>query len=95
MITALFFWKEGKFIWDVLHGFRGITVEAYEKMKIADPGKVTIDLETVARAYKKRIKRTEFPTTESRRLAGETHFKAFPTGINLLKYLIREIKKRN
>jgi hypothetical protein len=95
LFTALLFWKEGKLIWDVLHGFRGITVEAFQKMKIADPGKVTIDLETVARAYKKRIKRTEFPTSESPRLAGETHFKAWPTGVNLLKYLWREMRRKN
>jgi len=92
--TAILFWKEGKFVWDVLHGFRGITTEAFQKMQIADSGKVTIDLETVSRSYKKRIKRIEFPTTESARLAGTTHFKAIPTGLNLLKYLWREIKRK-
>lgn len=93
MTTALFFWKEGKFTWDVLHGFRGITVKAFKEMQLADPGKVTIDLEKVARAYKKRIKRIEFPTTESARIAGKTHFKAIPTGMNLLKYLFRELRR--
>lgn len=95
VITAILFWKKGKFTWDVLHGFRGITVKAFNEMKIADPGKVTIDLETVARAYKKRIKRIEFPTCESTRLAGTTHFKALPTGLNLLKYLFRELKRKD
>lgn len=93
LLMALFskalFKKEGNTIWDVLHGFRGITIEAFEKMEISDMSP-SIDIEMVCRSYKKRIKRIEFPTRENKRLDGNSHFKAFPTGKKLLKYLCYE-----
>jgi len=95
IIAAVLFKKKNKMLWDVLHGFRGVTKKGYKKMDIKDEGKVTIDIEMVCRAYKNNIKSIEFPTTEFSRLAGETHFKAWPTGINLLKYIKREIVRKD
>jgi len=45
----------------------------------------------VARVYKKRIKRIEFPTSDSLRLGGKTHFKALSSGWQVLKYLFWEL----
>jgi len=93
LIAAFLFKKNNRMLWDVLHGFRGVTKKGYNKMAIKDKGKVTIDIEMVCRAYKKNIKSVEFPTKERARLAGETHFQAWPTGINLLKYILRELNR--
>ena len=94
IMSAVLFHREGSIVWDVLHGFRGMTVEGFKEIKPSDFG-VSIDLEMVSRSYKKHLKRIEFPTKEMPRLAGTTHFKALPTGWNLLKYLIREIRRND
>jgi glycosyltransferase involved in cell wall biosynthesis len=89
LTTALLFRKEGPVIWDVLHGFRGMTVKGFRIVNPGDYG-VTIDLEMVSRAYKHCLRRIEFPTQETARLANTTHFKALPTGWAMLKFLVRE-----
>lgn len=94
-LTAILFNRRNVFIYDVLHGFRGVTIKGYRQMGIIDCGNVTIDIEMVSRAYKKNIKSIEFPTKETSRLAGTTHFKALPTGISILKYLARELVRKN
>lgn len=93
LAAKIFFKKEGNTIWDALHGFRGMTVEAFKKCNISDMSP-SVDIEMVCRSYKLRIKRIEFPTTEYSRIAGETHFKAFATGKKLLKYLVWEICRK-
>ncbi|TDF96214.1 glycosyltransferase [Paenibacillus piri] len=93
IVASLIFKREGKMVWDVLHGFRGATVNAFKKIDPLDYG-LSIDIEMVVRSYKFKIRRVEFPTTEVPRIAGETHFKAIPTGIKLLKYLYYELFTR-
>lgn len=90
--AKVLFKKEGNTVWDTLHGFRGMTVEAFKKCDISDMSP-SIDIEMVCRSYKLKLKRIEFPTTEMPRLAGESHFKAWSTGKKLLKYLWWEIKR--
>lgn len=94
LTAAALFKREGNIIWDVLHGFRGASVSAFKKINPVDYG-LSIDIEMVARSYKKKLKRVEFPTKEMPRIAGDTHFKALPTGIKLLKYLISEVKRKD
>lgn len=94
VLAKLLFQKEGNTIWDTLHGFRGMTVEAFKRCRISDMSP-SIDIEMVCRSYKLRLKRIEFPTTEMSRIAGETHFKAFSTGKKLLKYVWFEIRRGN
>lgn len=89
-LAKLLFQREGNNIWDCLHGFRGMTVRAFQRLSISDFNP-SVDIEMVCRSYKFRISRVEFPTRESARLGGETHFKAFATGKKLLKYIIWEI----
>lgn len=90
--SAVLFRKEGPMIWDVLHGFRGMTVESFHRINPSRHG-VSIDLEMVVRSYRKKLRRIEFPTKENKRLAGTTKFKAIPTGWQLLKYLVRELSR--
>ena len=92
LAAKILFKKEGNTVWDTLHGFRGMTVEAFKKCDISDMSP-SVDIEMVCRSYKLKLKRIEFPTTEMPRIAGSSHFKAWETGKKLLKYLVFEIKR--
>lgn len=92
LLAKILFKREGNTVWDTLHGFRGMTVDAFRRCDISDMSP-SIDIEMVCRSYKLKLKRIEFPTTELPRLAGESHFKAFATGKKLLKYMMYEIKR--
>lgn len=91
-VSALVWNRQGPWVRDVLHGFKGWKQSAFSKMKILDVG-LSIDIEMVVRAYKLKIKRIEFPTTEMSRGYGETHFKIWPTGKRLLAYLWFELRR--
>jgi glycosyltransferase involved in cell wall biosynthesis len=93
-VSAVLFRRQGPFIRDVLHGFRGMTVKGFKIVDPVDYG-VSIDLEMVSRAYKKRLKILEFPTIEGKRLEGTSNFKALPTGWKLMKYFVREIFRKD
>jgi len=90
--AALVWRREGAWVRDVLHGFKGWKRSAFARMKVLDVG-LSIDIEMVVRAYKLRIPRIEFPTTEISRGYGETHFKIWPTGKRLLAYLWFELRR--
>lgn len=94
LLAKTLFKREGNTVWDVLHGFRGMTVQAFNALNISnfDP---SIDIEMVSRSYKFRLKRVEFPTKEKPRISGETHFKAFATGKKLLQYMWWEIRRKD
>ena len=92
-IAKMLFKQEGNTIWDSLHGFRGITVDAFNKIELSDKSP-SVDLEMVCRSYKLHFNRIEFPTKEIRRKYGQSHFKAIPTGFKLIKYIIWEIVRK-
>ncbi len=92
VVAKLFFKREGNTIHDTLHGFRGMTVEAFNRCNISDMSP-SVDIEMVCKSYKLGLKRIEFPTREMPRISGESHFKAFSTGKKLLKYLWYEIRQ--
>ena len=92
--AALVWRREGAWVRDVLHGFKGWKRSAFTQMKVLDTG-LSIDIEMVVRAYKLRIPRIEFPTIEISRAYGETHFKIWPTGKRLLSYLWFELKRKD
>jgi glycosyltransferase involved in cell wall biosynthesis len=94
VVAGLIWRREGYFVRDVLHGFKGFTVSAFNKMAPLDHG-LSIDIEMVARAYRLRLKRIEFPTKELPRLYGQTHFRFLPTGLNLAKYLWHELNRED
>lgn len=95
IFSSFLFNRGSKRIKDVLHGFRGITINGYKKMNLRDEGTVTIDIEMIIRSYKSKLKSIEFPTTEFSRVGGKTHFKAIPTGIKIMKYLKRELSRKD
>lgn len=90
LFASILFRKEGYRVRDVLHGFRGMKKDSFMKLGISDMSP-SIDIEMVCRCYKFRLRCVEFPTKEQERIAGSTHFKAFPTGKKLLKYMFWEI----
>lgn len=92
LVSALRFRREGNIIWDCLHVFRGGTVSAFNKSKIYRTGQ-TFDIDQIIKSYKTKIKRVEFPTTETPRISGQTHFKTLPFGIKIFKYFLSEMIK--
>jgi glycosyltransferase involved in cell wall biosynthesis len=93
LLAALLWCRDEPMIHDVLHGFKGWSRPAFKQMAILGHG-LSIDIEMVVRSYKYRFKRIEFPTTESVRDYGQTHFKIWPTGKRLLAYLWFELRRR-
>jgi glycosyltransferase involved in cell wall biosynthesis len=91
-LAAAIWRREGYWIRDVLHGFKGFTREGFAKMNPSDQG-LSIDLELAVRSYRLRLKRAEFPTREVPRGHGQTRFKAMPTGIKLLGFLWTELRR--
>lgn len=89
-IAALLWRRDGYFVRDILHGYKGMTVPAFKQIAPLDHG-LTIDLEIVIHSYKHRLKTIEFPVTESARTYGKTKFKILPTGIQLFKQLWKEL----
>jgi glycosyltransferase involved in cell wall biosynthesis len=92
--SAIVWHREGAWVRDVLHGFKGWKRSAFMRMKVLDVG-LSIDIEMVVRAYKLRIPRIEFPITEISRSYGDTHFKILPTGKSLLAYLWFELRRHD
>ena len=90
LIAGLLWRREGAFVWDVLHGFRGMRRAAFFFIDPLPRG-VSMDLEMVARAYRARLVRAVFPVSEQPRLAGGTHFGAWSTGKRLLRYIWTEL----
>lgn len=88
--VSLLWRTEGYLIRDVLHGYKGFTLQAFYRMRLRDYG-LSIDLEMAVRAYRLHLRRAEFAVQELSRPFGETRFKILPTGTKLLRYLIWEM----
>lgn len=94
MGAALLWRREGRRVRDVLHGYKGFTLAAFERMAPLDHG-LSIDIEMVIRSYRLNIKRIEFPVREVARSYGDTRFRIIPTAMLLLRYLWSELKRRD
>lgn len=92
-LISLLWRRQGPLVRDVLHGFRGMRKTAFAGIDPLPRG-VSIDLEMVVRAYKKGLRVASFPVEERPRPGGATHFKAWPTGKRLLKYLWAELWRK-
>ena len=84
-------WKQ-PIAWDVLHGFRGMRRDRFFAIDPLPTG-LSMDLEMVVRSYRKGFRVGEFPSVEKPRPHGDTHFKAWPTGKKLLKYVWQELHR--
>ncbi len=93
-LAALIWRREGYLVRDVLHGFKGFTLSAFEKIDPLDYG-LSIDIEMVVRSYRLRLKRIEFPTKEKSRAYGQTHFPFFSSGVRLSTYLWHELNRKD
>lgn len=93
-LSALLWRHRGPVIWDVLHGFRGMRRDRFFAIDPV-PDDLTLDLEMIVRSYRKGFRMTEFPVKERKRIVGETHFAAIPTGWRYLVYLSREIRRQD
>ena len=89
-IASLLWRREGKMVKDVLHGVKGFSLSAFNKMAISKTG-VTIDLEMTVRSYRFKIPRKEIPVVECKRINGESHFPIFRTARCLAEFLWEEI----
>lgn len=91
---ALFSWlawrRRTPIIWDVLHGVKAFSREAFFALNPSRTG-LTIDLEMVILSYKLGIRPFEFPVIENARSFGVTTFKILPTSIKLAKCLLTEL----
>ncbi len=93
-LTAVLWKRNSRMVWDVLHGCRGMRKAAFDAIDPLKRG-LSIDLEMVARSYKRGFRAVEFPVAEKPRPANETHFKAWPTGKALLAYLAFELRRKD
>lgn len=92
-LTAAVLWRRrGPMVWDILHGYRGMRRAAFFAIDPTPRG-VSMDLEMVARAYRKRLQVRTFPVQERPRTSGSTHFAAWATGKKLLRYLWHELRR--
>ena len=85
-------WNRGKspYVTDCINGFRGITKEAWQKIK-PDGSGYTIEYQTTIRALKLGLKIGEFPTIEGERIGGESYASSIPTGVRFLRLLFKEM----
>jgi len=91
LLANLLFSRGGNRTTDVTNGFRGISCQAWDAMKITSED-LTIDYQMVIRALKAGIPIKEFPTREGQRIGGETNFPSLQTGLAELGLLIRETR---
>ena len=80
------------FITDSINGFRGFTLDAWDRLAIGGNG-YTVEYHSSIRAYRSRLKVVEFPTHEGQRIGGESGAKAVPTGLALLGILAGEMRR--
>jgi hypothetical protein len=71
---------------DPLHGYRGLSSEFIKTLNLKNSG-ITADVEMIRHAYLGQFKVDSFPVKEVERLNGATHFPAFATGKQILKYV--------
>ncbi len=93
LVAGLLWRREGTYVVDVLHGYRGMTRSAFYAIGPLPDG-LSMDLEMVVRSYRLRLPRAEFPVQERPRIAGASHFKAFPTAPKLFRYLLFELGRK-
>lgn len=91
VLANLLFAHGGNRTTDITNGFRGITCEAFDRMQLTSTD-LTMDYQMVIRALKLGIPITEFPTHEGHRIAGDTTFPSWSTGVTELKMLWREVR---
>lgn len=86
MIAYILFGRGSKKITDPINGYRGITMSAWDTMKLDFHG-FDIEYASSIQAYKYKLKVLEFPTIEGNRVGGKSGARAIPTTVAMLKVL--------
>lgn len=82
---------KNNYITDTINGYRAITKDAWNKIRLDGPG-FTVEYQMSIRALKLGLKIAEFTTIEGQRIGGKSGSESISTGIEFLKLLWREIK---
>lgn len=75
---------------DTINGYRAITKDAFRRLRLDADG-FAIEYQMTIRALKYHMRIAEIPTHESPRIGGASTALAIPTGLRVLRVLIREI----
>ena len=88
-LAAKFRWsqRDKVFLDDPLHGYRGLSERFIATLEL-EPRGVTADVEMIRHAYVGNFNSEVFPVKEISRNSGKTHFPAFSTGAEILKYVL-------
>lgn len=85
---------KSKYITDTINGYRAITKDAWNKIKLDSVG-FTIEYQMSIRALKLGLKIAEFPTIEGQRIGGKSGSESISTGIKFLKLFLKELRTGN
>jgi len=77
-------------ITDSINGYRAITKDAFRRLHLDAEG-FAIEYQMTIRALKLHMRIAEFPTREKPRIGGTSTAHAIPTGLRVLRILLREI----
>lgn len=75
---------------DAINGYRAITKDAFRRLRLDADG-FAIEYQMTLRALKLRMRIADIPTHESPRIGGHSTAIAIPTGLRVLRVLLREI----
>jgi glycosyltransferase involved in cell wall biosynthesis len=89
-LMANLIFNRDTYVQDTINGYRAITRTAFERLGLDAHG-FLIEYQMTIRAMKLRLKITEVPTIEAKRIGGESTASSIPTGYRFLRGLLREI----
>lgn len=90
ILANLFF--NGK-VTDSINGFRAVKKDSFKALCVNASG-FAIEYQMTIRALKLKQKIIEIPTIEGNRIGGQSTAKSIPTGLKILKLLIKEIRNK-
>ena len=89
-IMANILWNRNNYIYDTINGFRAITRETWNTIKIDTDG-YTVEYQSTIRCFKHNIQIAEFPTHELQRIGNKGGSPVFHTGVVFVKLFLYEV----
>ena len=89
-VIANILWNRSDYIYDTINGFRAITRDTWNTIKVDTDG-YTVEYQSTIRCFKHNIQIVEFPTHELQRIGSGAGSPALRTGLVFIKLLLREI----
>lgn len=83
-------WNRHPYIYDTINGYRAIKKETWNRLKPDGQG-YTIEYQTSIRAFKERLRISEFPTNEGQRIDQREGSPSLKTGLAFLKLYCKEL----